>query len=64
MSEPPTPTPGRPGEEGPPCKSPTEGSCAHKPGLVCCSLQTVLLVMTLVNTALLCIILGCLIGHR
>ena len=29
MSEPPTPTPGRPGEEGPPCKSPTEGSCAQ-----------------------------------
>ena len=35
-----------------------------KQATVCCNVQTVLLVMTLVNTALLCIVLGFLIGHR
>jgi hypothetical protein len=63
MGEPPTPTPS-PMQIPPRQNEPAEEPCRQKQGTVCCNLQTVMVVMTVVNTALLCIILGCLIGHR
>jgi hypothetical protein len=75
----PTPTPARDGEEHAAQKQAKEISmpspltaarglreepARQEQAMVCCNLQTALLILTSVNTALLCIVLGFLIGHR